>query len=398
MPNKHVKKAPQIMILCLLLLTSCQKQPEAEKVDYASFCHPFTTEKEIPLYENGSPAGTIASGVSVTPLCSDIADGYFSIRELPYQIYYEDVSELEATNSDQPLYPYIPFDAYAITKADATLYDTNGIPQYTLHDSFEAQIWIKGEQFYTVEYYERFYQLAIDQIEQFKATTAPPPENLASDVPVLMYHFFYSKANGEKPSDNNWLEVGQFEEQLAYLKDNGYVTLHMIDLERFLKGEVQLDDKTLVITIDDGDPTVYKYAYPLLQQYDMIATTFLVTSWYWWDIDNRIDPHIELQSHSNDMHQGGCTGQHGGLILCIDTAKGVEDLKQSTAYTYGAWVFAYPFGDFNDHAKEILRLADFRLAFTTVYGTVKPGMDLLELPRVRISNEDSLSAFANKIK
>ena len=81
-----------------------------------------------------------------------------------------------------------------------------------------------------------------------------------------MYHYFYSKENGEVSKNGNWLEVKDFEAQLKYLKDHDYVTLRMQDVENFMDGKVQLPKNSVSITIDDGTASIYKYAYPLLKK------------------------------------------------------------------------------------------------------------------------------------
>lgn len=59
--------------------------------------------------------------------------------------------------------------------------------------------------------------------------------------------------------------------------------------------------------------------------------------------------------------------------------------------------FCYPFGHYNNTSKQVLKNIGYRVAFTTNSGKVKIGMDPLELPRVRILKDDSLSSFVTKI-
>ena len=107
---------------------------------------------------------------------------------------------------------------------------------------------------------------------------------------------------------------------------------------------------------------------------------------------------MELQSHGFLVHTGGCSGMgHGGLLLCMDHASGVEDIKRSFDYVDGGFVFCYPFGDINDNAESIVRDAGGKLAFTTEGGRINPSMDPLALPRVRVTGGNGLSAFAASI-
>ena len=61
------------------------------------------------------------------------------------------------------------------------------------------------------------------------------------------------------------------------------------------------------------------------------------------------------------------------------------------------YTVAYPFGDVNENVKTITKDAGFSLGFTTQYGKVRPGMNKLELPRIRVNNGVSLSNFSKDL-
>ena len=108
---------------------------------------------------------------------------------------------------------------------------------------------------------------------------------------------------------------------------------------------------------------------------------------------------MELQSHGFLTHQGGCEGmQHGGRILCMDYEEGVQDTKMSLDYCDGGFAYCYPFGDYNDHAIEILKDAGVKIAFTTQNGWIDPSQDIYALPRVRVSGGQGLNAFIASIE
>ena len=100
------------------------------------------------------------------------------------------------------------------------------------------------------------------------------------------------------------------------------------------------------------------------------------------------------------MHQGGCKENHGGLMNCISYDNGVKDIKKSMddlSQVNKVQVLAYPFGDFNENVRAITRDAGIQLGFTTEYGKVNKGQDKLKLPRIRINDGTSVSAFAAKL-
>ena len=57
--------------------------------------------------------------------------------------------------------------------------------------------------------------------------------------------------------------------------------------------------------------------------------------------------------------------------------------------------FAYPFGQFNETSKGILRETGYRLAFTTKTGYVKYGDDPYELKRIGIEPTTTINQFKN---
>ncbi len=65
---------------------------------------------------------------------------------------------------------------------------------------------------------------------------------------------------------------------MAWLRDRGYATLSMAQLEGYVKNRINLPARAVVITFDDGLKSVSRYAYPVLKQYGMKATAFVVTS------------------------------------------------------------------------------------------------------------------------
>lgn len=216
-------------------------------------------------------------------------------------------------------------------------------------------------------------------------------EDLATSIPVLMYHFFYDASKGQKGSGGNYTEIGLLDQELKYLVDNGYYFPSWEEIELYLDKKIALPKKSIVITIDDGNSSVYNTAYPVIKKYNVPVTVFAITS---WSVPKQESfPLISFQSHTHNMHRGGCNTGQGGLLQCVDEKKGLEDLNKSRELTYGGYVFCYPFGDYNDYAIGLLKKSGFKMAFTVEGGRIKPGMDKYKLPRVRVSGGISMNYF-----
>ncbi len=224
----------------------------------------------------------------------------------------------------------------------------------------------------------------------------PRPLKNASSIPVLMYHFFYDKEESNHSNDGNWTEVSLFEEEVKYLVENNYYFPTWQEVIDYLDKKITLPEKSVVITADDSDPSFFKYAVPIIQKYDVYATTFVIGYYYgspMAPIDN-----IFYESHTYNMHRGGCKDQgHGGIFNCISYEEGIADLKKSIEVIGDNKAIAYPYGDVNNNIKKITKDAGFQLGFTTVGGRIKPGMDKLALPRVRISGGISIEEFAKRV-
>lgn len=216
-------------------------------------------------------------------------------------------------------------------------------------------------------------------------------------LPVLMYHFFYDASKGEKGPDNNWMEVSAFDQQMKYLSDNNFYFPSWQEVEDYIDGKKTLPDKSVVVTIDDGDQTYIKYAIPIIEKYNVKATSFVVTSWNGDYLPKQYrSSHMDFQSHSHDMHRAGANGK--GRFVNLSYKEALEDVTKSKNMIGDCTVFCYPFGHYNDTAIKTLKDAGYRLAFTTKGGRVYKGSKKFELPRVRMSKGISMSAFKAAVK
>lgn len=218
-----------------------------------------------------------------------------------------------------------------------------------------------------------------------------------NSLPVLMYHFFYDASKGETGTDNNFMEISKFEEEIKYLVDNNYYFPSWEEVNDYMDKKAFLPNHSIVLTFDDGSQTFFNEAYPVLKKYGVKGTSFIITSWI--TPDSKYDSNIlDYESHSHNMHRGGCTGGHGGIFQCIDDNKALDDLLTSKKIANNATVFCYPFGDVTDKEISLVKQAGYNLAFTTKGGKISPGMDKYRLPRVRISGGMSLTSFISAIK
>jgi len=222
-------------------------------------------------------------------------------------------------------------------------------------------------------------------------------------VPILIYH----SVRPYRPADLGGVRKfiatpDTVEQEFAYLKDNGYVSVTFDDLvARLLHGD-PLPEKPVIICFDDGPETQHTYALPLLKKYSFTATFFLFT--------NAVGrPHYldwaQVQELVADRMQIGCHSRFHPYLTRIDDERRLWD------EIYGAktileshlgkpvTVYAYPFGQYNDHIVEMVKKAGYSCARGTFFGVVHSRDDLYELTGlIRTSNLKVLIAGLHALK
>ncbi len=216
-------------------------------------------------------------------------------------------------------------------------------------------------------------------------------------LPVLMYHFFYDKTKGQSGKDANYMEIHDFEDQLKYLTENNYYFPTWEEVQNYVSGKSCLPDHSIVMTVDDGDKSFFELAVPVIEKYNVKVTSFVITSWVESPdyLKQYASDKVIFQSHSHDMHKSGSNDK--GRFLTMSEKDALDDLSSSKSFIGNATIFCYPFGHYNDKCVEILKKAEYNLAFTTEYARVRPGDNPYELGRIRMSKGDKIDSFIKRV-
>ena len=187
---------------------------------------------------------------------------------------------------------------------------------------------------------------------------------VATSVPVLNYHFFYDLSKGQNNCNESiCLEISKFRKHLSYLKDNGYYALTMDQFVKWIYGEIDVPEKSVLITIDDGAYGTgfhnYNNLIPVLEEYKMHATLFLISGW--WDINNYKSSYLEIQSHTHDMHKKGSCGE--AQLICASYDEIKSDLSVSINTIGNKETFCYPFYSYDQEAIKVIKELGFKIAF-----------------------------------
>ena len=125
-----------------------------------------------------------------------------------------------------------------------------------------------------VYYYKiKAKNLETQQIVEFDPICAILAPNEIDSVSVIMYHNFVSEEdikNGIEFEEYS-ISPDDFEQDLIWLKENGYVTITSAELLYFLENKEPIPPKAVILSIDDGSWGVYTNAWPLLKKHGMKA-------------------------------------------------------------------------------------------------------------------------------
>jgi len=215
------------------------------------------------------------------------------------------------------------------------------------------------------------------------------------NVTVFIYHKF-----GEDQYPTTNVAVNRFDEQMAFLKDNGYQVISLKRLSDLLKQGKPLPDKTVVITIDDGYSSTYTAAWPIFKKYGFPFTVFVyvkaVDSGYsnfltWEQIKEMQEAGVDFQDHSYSHHRFGTIPK--GLDQQSYKEWIQQDLKKGRAILsehlgYEPQFLALPYGEYNETVIEIAEANGYQMVLSQDPGSVSRYSDVMALPREPILGND----------
>ena len=222
-------------------------------------------------------------------------------------------------------------------------------------------------------------------------------EKAATKIAVLNYHFFYTP-EGEKCNESLCLRMDRFRQQLDYLRDNGFYTLTIQEFVAWMYGEIELPEKSVLLTVDDGASGTSKirgnYLIPALEEYKMYATLFLITGW--WDIENYRSDYLNVQSHTHDLHYEAKCG-HRSKVNCVSYDDLINDLKASIDVVKDTTSFCFPFYDYTATSIKAVKEVGFKAAFIGGFRKATRNDDKYKIPRYVIYDSTSLSTFKSYV-
>ncbi len=218
-----------------------------------------------------------------------------------------------------------------------------------------------------------------------------------------MYHYI---STPPEDADEYRLDLSvspeTFRQHMTYLYDHGYNTIDLYDLSRAVTNNEELPPNPVVITLDDGYRDNYENAFPVLEEYGMTATFFIVTDFIdqghpeymtWAMIEEMAQRGMRFEPHSKTHPD--LSGQERDYVIyqVLGSRETIEaHLEHRPRY------FAYPGGRYDEQVLDIMAELDYWGAVTTAGGTWHGFNDRYEWSRVRIRNVTHLEKFIDLIE
>ncbi len=244
-----------------------------------------------------------------------------------------------------------------------------------------------------------------EEAAKTKPSPLPTPVGVYSwtlKVPILMYHYISTPpADADKYRTDLSVAPDAFREQMAYLADNGFETVDFYDLSLAITDKRSLPEKPVIITLDDGYRDNFENAFPILQEFGLSATFFIITQpiddgseiyLSWKMVEEMADAGMRIEPHSK-THADLSIAEKEYIIYEVLGSQ--ETIAAHTGQT--PRFFCYPGGSYDETTIEVVSELNFWGALTTAGGKWHGYDDRYEWSRLRMRNTTALAEFADLV-
>ncbi|WP_405198350.1 polysaccharide deacetylase family protein [Christiangramia sp. LLG6405-1] len=238
-----------------------------------------------------------------------------------------------------------------------------------------------------------------------------------------------------------------FENQIRWLKAN-YNLIDIEELKDYLSNRKSLPSKSLLITLDDGDRSVFQYALPIFRKYQVPACLFVISDLidtrkdFWWDtikknevknglsnseimkiintnkrssnrdrveflkkysltqhhqlttaeIEELIESRVHIGNHSH-THPMFDKLEQNELHDELTNVRTFFDLNKIGDYS----VFAYPNGNYTEITEKLLIENNIEIAFLFDHKINNRRINPLRISRIAVDSDNSMAEFKSKV-
>ena len=198
-----------------------------------------------------------------------------------------------------------------------------------------------------------------------------------------MYHRFNES---KYPSTNIQLDV--FKDQLEIIENENMQFIHPNDFGKKINQDKQ--ERKVLLTIDDGLLSFYQNAWPILRDKQIPFILFVNTrevgafNYMTWDqiLELHKNENVEIGNHS---HSHEYLVEEKKEVIKNDILKSINIFENKLGKNSD--FFSYPFGEYSNEFKKIIKDLGFKYAFGQHSGVIDETKDYLELPRFPINEK-----------
>ena len=202
-------------------------------------------------------------------------------------------------------------------------------------------------------------------------------------VPILIFHSTRPYIESDTPAVRRYVATPDtLEQELAWLRDGGYVSITLDDLVSHIMKNTPLPPRPVILSFDDDWESQFTYAFPLLEKYGYTATFYI-----WTAVVGR-EHHMTWDQIRTLSEAGMEIGCHTITHPYLTRVKNDEPLRREILGArklieervgVPVTTFAYPFGQYNERVAAMVRDAGFTSARSTWPGVLHSREGLFSL-------------------
>jgi len=223
-------------------------------------------------------------------------------------------------------------------------------------------------------------------------------------LPILLYH----KVDSRFECGGTWVTPSQFERHVRFLKENHY---HFCALETLLS-KSEVSQRRVAMTFDDGYLALREFAFPVLRDYGVPASVFIVTGFVgrknlwdvnigwrrfehldWKDIEAAAAFGVRFYSHTA-THRDLTRLDAGELRKELQGSRETIESRLSQKVPY----LSYPFGIYNAAVARMAKETGYQAAFTLFKRRGEDVDSLYCIERAAVYRIDTVGSLRRKLE
>ncbi|MHB8596410.1 MAG: polysaccharide deacetylase family protein [Ktedonobacteraceae bacterium] len=201
-----------------------------------------------------------------------------------------------------------------------------------------------------------------------------------------------------------------FEAQLRHLREKNYTILSLAQAIAILNGEQEAPSRSVLLTFDDGYANNLYVALPLLQEYGMTATQFVISAHVGqtnrWNPRANYDVNHMTWDELRQWWESGCDiGGHSHEHFWMTRLSKPE--MQEAVVINKLWLekqldlpmraFSYPYGAYNQQVQAVVK-EYYELAFAVDPERWDTPVDRFAIPRLSVQPRWSIEDFTIRLE